>query len=215
MAGAIARIAVLTAAFALLTACAAKRESIPSRLDLSAAACGSDVPVANAAVLTREKADQPFKATVRIGDGAPCVMDANGARSTFQVFGIPSGNAMMITIVSVPLGETIFSPRLQMRDANGAVLRDVARDMFMFNGNALQVQLRLREGERFVVVLSDPATVGKSVTNIASSTSTTVVPAGPVFIPVTSGGESSSKLTFAHNGEVTVTVGPIPDAARR
>ncbi len=215
MADTIARVAAWAAVVVFLAGCAATRESIPSRLDLSAAACGSDIPVANAVALTREKADQPFKATVRIGDGAPCVTDASGARSTFQAFAIPPGEALMITVVSRPLGETIFSPRLQMRDANGGVLRDVARDMFLFNGNALQIQLRLRDGERFVVVLSDPATVGKSVTNIASSTSTTVVPAGPVFIPVTTGGESSSKLTFAHNGEVTVIVGPIPDAARR
>jgi hypothetical protein len=196
--------------------CATQRESVPARLDLSVATCGGEVQLAGAMALMQEKKDGPFKATARIGDTAPCVTDQGGARSTYHVFALPGGDgAMMATVVSVPLGGTIFTPRLQFRGSDGAITRDVGRDAFLFSGNTLQVQLRLRAGESFVVVLSDSATVGQTVTNIASSTSAAGVPVGGGYVPIYTGREDSAKLTFAHNGEVVVIVGPIPDAEKR
>ena len=209
------RSAFLAAAILSLTVagCATKRESVPARLDLSAASCGSDIQLAGALVLTQQKKDGPFIAIARIGDAAPCV-DQNGVRSVYQAFALPGGEgAMMATVVSVPLGGTIFTPRLQLRGGDGAVTREVGRDAFLFSGNTLQVQLRLRAGERFVVALSDPSTIGKTVTNIASGTSSTgLVTPGGGYVPINTGYENSATLTFAHNGEVVVVVGPIPDA---
>lgn len=209
------RSAFLAAAILSLTvaACATQRPSVPARLDLRAANCGSDVQLTGALVLTQEKKDGPFTATARIGDTAPCV-DQGGVRSVYQVFALPGGDvAMMATVVSVPLGGTIFTPRLQLRGGDGAITREVGRDAFLFSGNTLQVQLRLRAGERFVVALSDPATIGRTVTNIASGTNSTglVTPSGG-YVPINTGYENSATLTFAHNGEVVVIVGPIPDA---
>lgn len=193
--------------------CATQRPSVPARLDLSAANCGSDIQLAGALALTQEKKDGPFTATARIGDAAPCV-DQNGIRSVYQAFALPGvEGAMMATVVSVPLGGTIFTPRLQIRSGDGAIAREVGRDAFLFSGNTLQVQVRLRAGERFVVVLSDPATIGKTVTNIASGTNSTgIVTPGGGYVPINTGYENSATLTFAHNGEVVVIVGPIPDA---
>lgn len=198
-----------------LSGCATVRESVPARLDLSSATCPSEVSLAGAVALASEKQgakDAPLKATARIGDTAPCV-DESGLRSTYQVFSLPGGDGLMITVVSVPLGGTLFSPRLQLRDGTGLMTRDVGRDMFLFGGgNTLQLQLRLRAGERYAVVLSDPKTVGTSVTNIATGTSMTGVPVGTGFVPIYTGHENSANLTFAHNGEVVVIVGAVPDA---
>jgi hypothetical protein len=210
------RIGVAAVCFVALSGCATTRESVPARLDLSSATCASDVSLAGAAVLVGEKQgakEAPLKATVRIGDTAPCV-DQSGQRSTYQVFALPGGDGLMITVVSVPLGGTLFSPRLQMRDEAGAVTREVGRDVFLFGaGNTLQLQLRLRAGERYAVVLSDPKTVGTSVTNISAGTSASGVPVGTGgYVPIFTGHENSAKLTFAHNGEIVVLVSAIPAA---
>lgn len=211
------RIAAAAVCAIALSGCATVRESVPARLDLSQATCASDVSLAGAAVLVSEKQgakDAPLKATARIGDTAPCI-DQAGQRSTYQVFSLPGGEGLMITVVSVPLGGTLFSPRLQLRDEAGAIAREVGRDMFLFGaGNTLQLQLRLRTGERYAVVLSDPKTVGTSVTNIATGTSMTGVPVGTAFVPIYTGHENSAKLTFAHNGEIVVIVGAVPAAEK-
>jgi hypothetical protein len=209
------RLTVACLAAATLVACVKSRDSIPPRLSLGAATCASDVALTNAVAGVKDK-DGKYTATMRFTDTAACVTDASGATSVYQVVVLPEvTDGLMATAVSVPFGETIFTPRLQLRDDKGAIAREIGRDAFLFSGPTLQAQLRLRAGDRYLVVLSDPGTVGQTTTQIASRTVHSGVAAGGVYVPVNTGAEGSTNLTFALNGEVTVVIEPIPDANKR
>ena len=139
--------------------------------------------------------------------------DAKGVKSVYAVVDLAAGETGgILTVTSYAFGSTIFSPKLQIRDAQGALMREVRREDFMFNGRALQTQLRKRDGERFLVIASDGASVGQSVEHIQSSIVTSGVMVGTVYVPVNSGAEAKAQLVFAHNGEVTATLAPMPKA---
>lgn len=195
----------------VLGGCATGRQVLQPRLDVAAAECAATPNLASPRVLVQAKKDAPYAATIRFDESAPCVTDAAGAKSVYAVLELPADeSAGIITVTSFAMGEAIFSPRLELCDAQGALTREIARDQFLYSGAAVQVQLRRRAGERFLVIASDAASVGKSVEQIQSLRNSTVVPAGPVYIPVNTGSEARSKLVFAHNGEVTTTVAPMP-----
>lgn len=198
---------------AVLAGCATVRPALQPRLGVAAAECAATPSMASPRAFARVKKDDPYSVTIRFDQSAPCVTDAAGRKGVYAVLDLPADeSAGIITVTSFAMGEAIFSPRLELRDAQGALLREATRDAFLFSGAALQVQLRRRSGERFLVIASDAASVGQSVEQIQSQNSTMVVPAGPVYVPVTTGSEAKAKLVFAHNGEVTTTVAPMPKA---
>src|SRR5262249_39766539 len=136
-----------------------------------------------------------------------------GVKSVYGVVDLPAGEpGRIVTVTSFAMGKTIFSPKLQLRDAQGAVLREVGREAFMFSGSSLQAQLRQRENEPYLVIVSDGSSVGKSVDHIQASVVTSGVMVGTAYVPVNSGAEGRSQLMFAHNGEVTTTLAPLPKA---
>jgi hypothetical protein len=186
------------------------REAMTARLEVATPACDSAPALANAAALTQKKKDAPFEATIRFGDTMACITDAAGNKSVYAVLDVAGEPGRIVTVTSYAMGKTIFSPRLEFRDGQGAVLREVGRDSFLFNGTSLQAQLRQREGERYLVIASDGASVGKTVEQIKASVVTSGVMVGAAYVPVNSGVEGKSELVFAHNGEVTTTVVPMP-----
>ena len=59
---------------------------------------------------------------------------------------------------------------------------------------------------------SDGSSVGQSVEHIQSSRVSSGVMVGYVYVPVNTGGEAKAQLVFAHSGEVTATLAPMPKA---
>ncbi len=197
----------------LVGACETAREAIPARLEIAAPTCATSPNLATAVAMTQERTGDPIKVTVRFDDASPCLADDKGAKGVYAVADLAAGDiGGILTVTSYAFGTTIFSPRLQFLDARGGLLREVGRDSFMFNGRALQVQLRKREGERYLVIASDRASVGQSVEQIQSSTMSTGVMVGTAYVPINTGGEGRAQLVFAHNGEVTALLSPMPKA---
>lgn len=199
--------------FLLIGACETGREAIPARLEVAAPTCATAPNLTAAVAVVQEKKDDPYKATVRFDNGAPCLADAKGVKSVYGVVDIAAAETgSILTVTSYAFGTTIFSPKLQFRDAQGALMREVGRETFMFNGRALQTQLRKRDGERFLVIASDGASVGQSVEQIQSNRVSSGVMVGYVYVPINTGAEAKAQLVFAHNGEVTATLAPMPKA---
>jgi hypothetical protein len=154
-------------------------------------------------------AQQP--ATADVDAAAPCVTTSDGARAAYQVFGLPDApTPYLVTVASEPQGQTLFAPRVMILDGNGATQQELPREAFMFHGTKLSVAFRTHGTERFVVVLSDPSSIGTQVSQMKSGVQATAVPAGPVIFFAHTGFESSSVYTYAHNGRVTVSAQPIP-----
>jgi hypothetical protein len=153
--------------------------------------------------------DKPI--TAKIDENTPCLVDGSGERSAYAVFGLPSSQEeYLVSVTSVPQGQTLLSPRVMMLDFMGGLLREVSNDSFTFRGTGLAIALRVRADERYLVVASDPESVGQEVSMIRSATMTTVVTTGYAYVPINTGSESEISHTFAHNGSIIVAATPIP-----
>lgn len=154
-------------------------------------------------------ADKPV--TVDLDRGAACLALPDSTRGVYAVFVLPeSPTPYLVTISSVPQGETLFSPRATVLDPTGATVQQLPRDAFMFHGATLSVAFRTHGQERFVVVTSDPASVGQQEPQLQAGIQSTPVVAGPVIFFSHSGWEKSQNYTYAHNGRITVSAQPIP-----
>lgn len=144
---------------------------------------------------------------------AACLSLPDGKRGVYIAFGLPeSPKPYMVTISSTPQGETLFSPRALVLDASGATVQELPRHAFMFHGATLSVAFRTHGNERFVVVTSDPDSVGRQQSQLQSGTQTTTAASGPVILTVRTGWEKSNNYTYALNGRISVSAQPVPSA---
>jgi hypothetical protein len=199
-----------TLAGALLVAgCAATKPSMPPITSLDGRLCGEHPDLAAARPLLL--ASKPV--TVMLDGASPCWQPSGGAASIIAAFRLPDvAEPYLLTVASEPVGETMFSPRLILLDKQGKPVRERPRDMFMFHGPALTTGVRVQPGERFLIVASDPASVGQRNSRIIGSVQHSTTVAGPVIFSVYTGSEAAQNVIYAHNGSVTVTVEPMPKA---
>ena len=154
--------------------------------------------------------DKPVK--VALDDKTPCLEIPGAGKAAYVAFGLPqTGDEYMLSITSVPIGEGRFSPKLVLTDGDGKTVRDIPPDMFMAHGTALRAGLRPHPGERYLIVSSDPQTIGQSKTQIMDSTqvSTATLATGG-YIQIHTGSENSVTMTNAYNGTIIVAAQPIP-----
>lgn len=152
--------------------------------------------------------------TVKLDGTAPC-WEADGAKSVYSMFDLPqSPDPVLVSVLSDPLGQGVFAPRVIVLDGDQHIMRELPRDSFMFHGASLYVGIRLHAGERYLIVASDPKTVGQQYTQASESTQ---VAAGAVvtgaavgFFTVHTGSDSTSIYTYSYNGTVKVTAQPMP-----
>lgn len=149
--------------------------------------------------------------TVKLDAEAACLQAEDGSRSTYAVFRLPEATEpYVLSVTSRPQGQGLISPRLVLLDDKGMRTRERVGESPTFQGASLYAGVRARPEERYLIVLSDPRTAGQSVQHIVTSTQASVVPIGTGFVAVHSGAEGNRILTYAHNGDLTVTVKPVP-----
>jgi hypothetical protein len=193
----------------LLAACVTPEPSVPPEVSLDGQVCAARPELAGARLVPFEAGKS---AVAELGDGA-CFEAKDGARSSYAVFQLPIvAEPYLLRVTSVPLGQTILSPRLLLLDAGGKLLRERARDAFLFQGAALYTALRAHPNERYLVVASDPATVGREVPHLAGTVHQNIASAGLVTFFYYTGDEQKRTLVYAHNGKVTVSAQPLPKA---
>lgn len=130
------------------------------------------------------------------------------------VFLLPdSAESYLLDVTSVPRGATLFSPQLVLLNAGGSIERQVPRESFLFHGETLRAAVRARPQERYLVVASDAASVGRPAWRFGASTQSFAVPLGAGFFTVHGGSEQTSELMHAHNGRIVVHAAPLPDRA--
>ena len=198
-----------------LSACATNSAPPPVlAIPLDGRACAGepDVIAARALTLATNKS-----VTVAVDEKMPCLADGNGDPSVYAVFSLPQAmEEFLVSVTSMPQGQTLFAPRVLMLDDGGRPMREVSRDIFVFHGPALYLGLRVRAGERYLVVASDPKFVGQQVSHIQSATQSNTIgaatTAGAIFVNVNTGSETTSDYTYAHNGSITVAATPVPKA---
>jgi hypothetical protein len=156
--------------------------------------------------------------TVRVvlDETAGCWHPPAGAASAYVVFRLPqAAEPYILTIVSEPIGFGLLSPRAQLLDGGGTVLREIQPDSFLSQGPALKAGLRARPGEQFLVVTSDAGAVGQNKSEIANVLNQHVVVTGRYATSVNVGSERLRTQTYAHNGVILVKAEPLPPTQAR
>jgi hypothetical protein len=201
---------ILALTAALLAGCATVR-SVPPLTSLDGRSCHARPELKTALVLPLDSG-KPVK--TELDTGAPCLAaEGTGAKSVYAAIRLPrSEEPYLLSVTSVPLGTTLFSPRLMILDAQGALLREVPRESFVFRGSALHAGVRARPGDEYLVVASDPGSVGQLSTRITGSTQLTAVPVGTGVFMMSTGSEAQTAHMFAHNGSIEVSAQPWPKA---
>jgi hypothetical protein len=146
-------------------------------------------------------------------DTSSACLDLGANKVAYKVFGLPpSADPFLVSVDSRPLGQGLFAPVVQLLDIDGKVVREIPRDAFSFHGTDIYAGFRTHPGETYLVVASDPQSVGQQISKVMDTTSVTTAAAGPVFISVHTGAESIPTFTYALNGMVTVVARPFPKA---
>jgi hypothetical protein len=141
---------------------------------------------------------------------APCVT-LSGQPALYAVFRLPTLNRPdIIAVDSEALASIMFAPHLLLLDAQGAIKRDVSRDMVMFHGRDLRVLVRSHPDETYLVIASDSGLVGKSVSRIDDSISMFAAGGPGLMAMIHTGSESTDTLSFSHTGKVEITLSPLP-----
>ncbi len=192
---------------AILAACAPKPP--PPLLSMEGRQCTPLPDLATAhAVLVDDK-----DVSITLDEKTAC-LDVHAERKlAYVVFGLPAvDQPYLLSVTSIPIGEGLFFPKLTLLDGNGKVLREISPDVFLPHGAALHAGLRPHPDERYLIVSSDPATIGQTNSQLTEGVRVSGFMAGGIYVQVQSGLEGKSTLTHAYNGTVTVRATLVPTA---
>lgn len=202
------KLAVILALPGIAACATAPPPAAPPVLTFDGSACAATPDLSSATLLTLAS-NKPVK--VSVDAATPCMERMQGGKGVYVGFQLPqSVSDFMISVASTPVGQGLFSPRLQLLDSAGKVMREVQRDAFVFRGSSLYAGLRVRPGERYLIVISDTESIGQEVSQISTNTQANVAAAGGYYFAVHSGSERASTFVYALNGALTVAAEPIP-----
>ena len=195
--------------FVLLGGCATGPKALAPLTEIPARECATAPDLSNAAPLVFDgKKDSEL--TVDIGDTTPCLRNSAGT-ALYKVFALPPGDVpYVLGVTSVAAGTTLFAPHVMLLASDGGVRRDFAGQTAEFRNNGLGVIVRSHAGESFLVVASDPTMVGKTTDRILEATQVTTGSTGYATFQIHTGSEATNTYVFAHNGQVIVTLTPLP-----
>lgn len=188
-----------------LSGCAKDKVSQPPILSLPTASVCTAAPDLTRALPLPFDPNKDQTVTVAIDAGSACIEKKPGERSLYGVVALPaSGQQLIISVASQPMGQSIFAPQLMLLDQKGAVVREIPRDDFMFRSGALTALVRAHEAERYLVIASDPKMVGQNLSQVAGATAGTPMSNGVITFMVYTGSESATNLTYSYGGSVEV-----------
>lgn len=150
--------------------------------------------------------------TVSFDQNTPCWQSSEGKRSAYALFTLPdSTEPYLLSVTSAPIGEALIAPHLYLLDGFGNRLRDASRDSFVFHGSSLALNLRAYPNERYLLVASEPDTLGAGGSQLRDGVVVTNISTGyGGFVSVHTGFEQNQSYTYAVNGTIVVSAGPIP-----
>jgi hypothetical protein len=151
--------------------------------------------------------------SITLDDKTGC-LDVHAERKlAYVAFALPVlEQPYFLSVTSIPIGEGLFFPKLTLLDGAGKVLREIPPDVFLPHGAALHAGLRPHPEERYLIVSSDPTTIGQTNSQLTEGIRVSGFMAGGIYVQVQTGLEGKSTLTHAYNGTVTVKATVVPIA---
>ncbi len=193
----------------LLAGCV-QPNAAPPTLTLAATNCASAPNLALAQDLPLGEKKSAYK-LVEVKVDAPCLRDGDGRARLYSLFHLPPAAATPFTLrVSSPAqGKAVLAPKIALLDAQGGVAREIADDALLFRGGAFGTLFRLRPEDRYLLVTSDPARVGKRFMRTATTLNSAMVYTGTGFSTYHTGADHTSDYTFSHTGTLDIRVEPL------
>lgn len=173
--------------------------------DLSAKTCVEALDLTHAQQLTLDS-DGEGKAMLVIDSRSPCINTA-GSKALYTVAVLPASDTpYAITVASIGQNDAFLAPHALFLTSAGTVSRDLPGDAFTFRKARLSALVRSRQNERYLVVESDPASVGKDFSRVAETVYSTYLGSATIY----SGSDVQRNYVFAHSGAIMVSIAPIP-----
>jgi hypothetical protein len=149
---------------------------------------------------------------VPFDQNSPCWQAGEGKRSAYVLFTLPnSTEPYLLSVTSNPIGQALIAPHLYLLDGVGNTLRDASRDSFAFHGSSLSMTLRAYPNERYLLVASEPDTLGSGGSQLRDGVVVQNYSTGyGGFVSVHTGFEQNQQYVYAVNGMIAVSAGPIP-----
>ncbi len=197
-------LAALAVMATMMSGCADKT---PPMLTINTANCVATPDLGSAHPVTVKDA-----ASVAFDDTTPCLQPSGAVARLYTVFLLPESDApRSIFVKSVPRGQGVVAPHVMVLDQEGKPIREIPHDRFLSRGGSLQAGIRMQTGERYLLVASNPETVGHSSSEIVADIQQTMVATGTGgYFFVNTGKETVRKLTRAHGGTIVVSAELVP-----
>lgn len=190
-------------------ACATHQVAPLPLLHVSASGCSSAPALARAVPLAYDPSKDDNGTSTDITAASPCFRDAAGA-SLYLAYHLPSSSASYVVRVdSVPEEETLLALRVLLYGANGTLEREFAGREIVFRGGDLSVIFRSHHRDRYLVVASDPAAIGRKVSHVQDATGAIPVAAYPYYFTLHSGTDATVSRTLSENGHITISLDPL------
>lgn len=185
----------------------------PPVVEMSAEHCDSEARLDNATPLTPEKPRAWQDVRTVVGVTTPCLLLEGGRQAHYVVFVLPAhGPNHVITVGGAQEGLRILAPAVTTLDESGRRLRTFPAEKYMILGDAFAVQFKPADGEKYLLVSTDPDLVGKTRAGveqrIAAGTGSSYNAATGYAGTYTTyaGSESLASRTFSHEGVVSARI---------
>jgi len=207
-------LALAVAPVLLLQACATTPPPPPSQAvtDLAGKTCAAAPSLKDAISLTPTEAKTDYSVSTLVDASKPC-LTAGNASGNYIVYALPQhAENHTITVGGVQEPLRTFAPSVSLLDADGKVVRTFADDRFAILGTMLGVTFRPTPQERFILVSSNRALVGKSISTVETRVSTYngyMAPTATTYgysYQGQRGSEGKHDRVYSHEGYVSVTV---------
>ncbi len=202
------------ASLLLLQACTTKPPEPPKEavLNISGKNCDADISIKNTISLTPTKKNVFYQTATLVNSSSPCVK-REGIDRNYLVYVLPNFEQNhTITIGGTQEVLRTFAPSISTLGNDGKAIRVFTDDRLATLGNIKGVQFRPIEGEKYILVESNPKLVGVKLdtleTRIAISNGYAYNPAvgyGSSY-QTQHGFEAKQSRQYSHEGYIEVTV---------
>lgn len=183
----------------------------PAVVSLEGKDCFDMVDFDAAVSLTPEKPKRESFVTVPVTSETPCL--TGDAAGNYVVFKIPDHASNHVIIVG-GTNEKIrtLAPTVSLLTEDGTLSRGFEPEQYAFFGNSFGVQIRPRDNEAYILVVTRHDLVGQELASVEQrlfgSTGYVASPAGGYgsTYNIVSGAERKVVRTFSHEGTIRVTV---------
>ncbi|MFM2410936.1 MAG: hypothetical protein RL481_1764 [Pseudomonadota bacterium] len=155
----------------------------------------------------KKKKAKIWSVPAQLNGVSPC-LEMAGVKGPHLLYVIPADATGKVLEVGAPLEPLrIFAPKIALLDAEGKAVREFRADEFMFRGPVYSVQFRPGEQDRYILVTSNNANVGKKYDSILVGVAANTIYSGSGYSSTYyTGVDEDQRRIFSYEGSVVATV---------